>query len=260
MSDQPVLTELGDDGVLLVSWNRPRKKNAFNDPQWDGFRDALNRARENDAVSVVVVTGAGDDFSAGVDLTSFMGAEDRDDGQPNGYFGCMDALFAFDKPLIAAAKGVGVGIGATFLFACDIVYVGESVRLRLPFVNLGLVPEAASSYLLPQLIGTQRAAELFFTAEWINAERAIEVGIAARAFPDDQLLDKALEKAREIAQWPVSALRATKRTLMLAHKAGIEAARKAEDEGMTQLAGSPANVEAIQAFLEKRKPDFKKLR
>ncbi len=122
------------------------------------------------------------------------------------------------------------------------------------------MPEVASSYLLPQLIGTQRAAELFFTAEWINAERAVEVGIAARAFPDDQLLDKALEKAREIAQWPVSALRATKRTLMLAHRAGIEAARKAEDEGMIQLAGSPANVEAIQAFLEKRKPDFKKLR
>ena len=163
MSDQPVLTELDDDGVLLVSWNRPRKKNAFNDPQWDGFRDALNQARENDAVSVVVVTGAGDDFSAVVDLSSFMSAEDRDDGQPNGYFGCIDALFTFDK-------------------------------------------------------------------------------------------------AREIAQWPVSALRATKRTLMLAHRAGIEAARKVEDEGMTQLAGSPANVEAIQAFLEKRKPDFKKLR
>ena len=122
------------------------------------------------------------------------------------------------------------------------------------------MPEAARSYLSPPLIGSQRAAELFFTAEWINAERAVEVGIAARAFPDDQLLDKALEKAREIAQWPVSALRATKRTLMLAHRAGIEAARKVEDEGMTQLAGSPANVEAIQAFLEKRKPDFKKLR
>ena len=257
---EPVLREL-DDGVLLVTLNRSEKKNAFDDPQWDGLRDALNAAREDDGVACVVITGAGGNFSAGQDLTAFSGdAPEREDGKPNGYYGCMDALFAFDKPLLAAATGVGVGIGITFLFACDIVYVGEGVRLKLPFVSLGLVPEAASSYTLQAAIGTQRAAELFYTAEWIDAERAVEVGIAARAFPDAELLDATLAKARDIARWPVSALRATKQTLMQSHAAAIRAALAAEDAGMAQQAGSPANIEAVRAFIEKREPDFRKLR
>ena len=113
---EPVLREL-DDGVLLVTLNRSEKKNAFDDPQWDGLRDALNAAREDDGVACVVITGAGGNFSAGQDLTAFSGDDpEREDGKPNGYYGCMDALFAFDKPLLAAATGVGVGIGITFLF------------------------------------------------------------------------------------------------------------------------------------------------
>ena len=255
---EPVLREL-DEGVLLLTLNRPEKKNAFDDPQWDALRDALLEARGDDGVACVVVTGAGADFSAGQDLTAFGGAaEPREDGQASGYFGCMDALFAFDKPLLAAARGVGVGIGPTFLFACDVVYVGESVRLRLPFVSLGLVPEAASSYLLQVAIGKQRAADLFYTAEWIDAKRALETGIATRILSDEELLPATLAKAREIAQWPVSALQATKRTLMVAHAASIRAAREAEDAGMAVQVGSPANLEAIHAFLEKRPPDFRR--
>ena len=251
---EPVQRELRD-GVLLVTLNRPEKKNAFNDPQWDGLREALNQAREDDRVAVVVVTGAGKDFSAGQDLTAFgQASEPRPDGQQSGYYGCMDALFAFDKPLLAAARGVGVGIGATLLFACDVVHVGESVRLRLPFVALGLVPEAASSYTLQARVGTQRAAELFYTAQWIDAEKAVESGIALRAFPDDELLDRTLALAHEIAQFPVGALRATKRTLMAAHAAAVRSARQAEDEGMVAQAGSPENIEAIKAFIEKRSP------
>lgn len=262
MSDEaPVLSQLNDDGVLLVTLNRPRRKNAFDDPQWDGLRDALDGARANPAVAVVVVTGAGGNFSAGQDLTAFGGGgEPRADGQPSGYFGCMQALAAFDKPLLAAATGVGVGIGATFLFHCDVVYVGESVRLRLPFVQLGLVPEAASSYLLQQVIGSQRAAELFYTAEWIDAGRAVECGIAARAYPDAELLEATLGKAREIARWPVSSLQATKRTLLAAHGDAVQRAFSAEDAGMREQAGSPENREAIQAFLEKREPDFRQFR
>lgn len=256
-----VLRELDDEGVLLLTLNRPHKKNAFDDPQWDGLRDALDEAREDPRVAAVVVTGAGDDFSAGQDLGAFgSGDESRDDGKPSGYFGCMEALIRFDKPLLAAARGVGVGIGATFLFHCDIVYVGESVRLRLPFVALGLVPEAASSYLLQQVVGSRRAAELFYTAEWIDAGRARDLGIAAGIFPDAQLLDATLATAREIAQYPVSSLQATKRTLMRVHREGIRAALDIEDEGMRQQAGSPENVEAIRAFLDKRKPDFRQFR
>lgn len=258
---ESVLQERSDDGVLLLTLNRPEKKNAFDDSQWDGLAAALNAAREDARVACVVVTGAGKDFSAGQDLTAFGGAgPPRADGHPSGFFGCREALLAFDKPLLAAAKGVGVGGGLTLLFICDLVYVGESVRLRLPFVSLGLVPELASSYLLQAAIGKQRAAELFYTSEWIDAARAVETGIAALALPDDELLDATRAKAREIAQWPVSALQATKRTLMLAHRTGVRAAIEAEDEGMREQAGSPANREAITAFLEKRKPDFRKLR
>ncbi|HAC79446.1 MAG TPA: enoyl-CoA hydratase, partial [Deltaproteobacteria bacterium] len=174
MAENPILQELDEEGVLLVTMNRPDKKNAFNDPQWDGMRDALREARENPAVAVVVLTGAGRDFSSGQDLSAFnQASEARDDGNPNGFQGCVDAVFAFDKPLLAAVKGVAVGGGCTLAVACDIVYVGESVRMRLPFASLGLVPELASSYTLQSAIGRQRAAELFFTAEWIHADRAV---------------------------------------------------------------------------------------
>lgn len=259
--ESPILTNLDDDGVLLVTLNRPKKKNAFNDPQWDGLRDTLNDARTDPGVAVVVLTGAGNDFSSGQDLTAFGGSDEpRPDGKPSGFFGCVEAVFAFDKPLLGAGKGIAVGGGCTLLIACDVVYLGESIRMRLPFASLGLVPEIASSYTLQSAVGRQRAAELFFTAEWINAERALEMGMAARVLPDDQLVEAALTKAREMAQWPVSSLQAIKQTLMTANRPQIQAALEVEDSLMMKLAGSPENVEAITAFIEKRDPDFKKFR
>jgi enoyl-CoA hydratase/carnithine racemase len=257
-----VLTTLDDEGVLLVTLNRPQKKNAFNESQWDALALVLDTAREDSRVAVVVLTGAGGNFSSGVDLGSFGGdpPPPRADGKPSGYFACVDAIFDFDKPLLAAVQGAAVGGGCTIAVASDIVYVGESLRMRLPFANLGLVPEIASSYTLQAAIGRQRASELMFTAEWIDAERAVEVGIAAAAFPDDELLVASLAKAREIAQWPVSSLRAIKRTLQVAHRAGIAAAREVEDRSMVELAGSPENIEAVTAFLQKRDPDFKQFR
>jgi enoyl-CoA hydratase/carnithine racemase len=264
VSEERVLRE-DRDGVRLLTLNRPRKKNAFDDPLWLGLRDALRGAREDRGVAVVVVQGAGGNFSAGQDLGAFrLAHEPSADGsggiEATPFTHCMNELVAFDKPLLAAATGVAVGIGATFLFHCDVVYVGRGLRLRLPFVNLGLVPEAASSYLLQQAIGSQRAAELFFTAEWVDAERAVQTGIAARALPDEELLDATLDKARQMARWPVASLQATKRCLKTAHAAGIRAAREVEDALMAERAGSPENVEAVTAFLQKREPDFSKLR
>jgi enoyl-CoA hydratase/carnithine racemase len=263
MTDSPfVLRELDDDGVLLITLNRPEKKNAFHEAQWDALADCLNASREDPAVAVAVLTGAGGNFSSGVDLSSFGGEPPppRTDGHRSGFYALVDALFAFDKPLLAAVQGVAVGGGCTIAVACDIVYVGESVRMRLPFANLGLVPEIGSSYTLQANVGRQRANELMFTAEWIDAARAVEVGMAARSYPDDRVLDETLAKAREIAQWPVSSLRAIKQTLQVAHRAGIEAARKVEDDAMMRLAGSPENIEAVTAFMQKREPDFKQFR
>jgi len=253
---EPILTTL-NEGVLQLTLNRPEKKNAYNLALWQALHISLAEARENPEVAVVVLTGAGRDFSAGQDLTEMLGGG-LEEGEEHPFVAAMKCLYEFDKPLLAAARGVGVGFGATCLFHCDLVYVGESLRLRLPFVSLGLVPEAASSYMLQAVIGYQRAAELFFTAEWIDADRAVSSGIAALKWPDDEVLEATLAKAQEMAQWPVGSLQATKRTLRAPHLAAIWAAEKAEQAGMMQQVGSPENIEAVTAFMEKRKPDFRK--
>jgi enoyl-CoA hydratase/carnithine racemase len=255
MSDT-VLKELRD-GVLLLTLNRPEKKNAINNPMWDSIREAFEQAEEDPAVVCVVLTGTGDNFCAGVDLSSFGDSEGASDASEHPFDACAKAIAAFGKPWIGAARGVAVGGGATILFHADICYVGETLRMRLPFANLGLAPEFASSYMLQANIGAQQAAELFYTAEWINAERAVATGIAARAYADDELLEAALKKAAEIAQWPVTALKEIKATLRLPHRAHIAAAFEAESAAMARQAGSPENIEAIMAFMEKRAPKFR---
>jgi enoyl-CoA hydratase/carnithine racemase len=242
-------------GMLSLTLNRPEKKNAFNTEQWVAFASELDSARENDDVTVVVITGMGKDFSAGKDLRDTSGS-----AQQPPYQICERAVIDFDKPLIAAAKGVAVGGGATILFHCDIVYVGESLRMRMPFVSLGMAPEFASTYMLQANIGARRAAELILTAEWIDADRALETGIATRKFKDEELFQNAMAKAAEIAQWPVGSLREAKRCLKLAHKAGIEAALKAEHDSRQRQKDSPENIEALMAFMQKRKPDFRNLK
>jgi len=260
--DDCVLRELDADGVLLITLNRPQRKNAFNEAQWHGLGNALTEAREDPRVAACVLTGAGGNFSSGVDLASFGGGDtSQASGEiASGFDHCVASIFAFDKPLLASVEGVAVGGGCTIAVASDIVYVGESVRMRLPFANLGLVPEIASSYTLQAQIGRQRAAELMFSAEWIDATRAVDVGMAAARFPDEEVLGATLARAREIAQWPVSALRGIKRTLMEAHRAGIQAALEVETVEMRRQAGSPENIEAITAFMQKRAPDFKQFR
>ena len=251
MSDNTVLIDI-HQRIATITFNRPERKNAFNNAAWFALRDVLIDARDNDAVSVVVLTGAGKDFSSGVDLSDLTG--NPDETPP--FELMMNELMNLDKPLLAAAKGAAIGFGATALFHCDIVYVGASLKMRLPFVNLGLVPEAGCSYTLPRNIGYQQAAELLFTAEWINAEKAVETGIARKHFSDEDLLPQTLEKAAEIAQWPRNALRETKRTLMATHAAGIAQAREREMSGMMNQVGSAENIEAVTAFLEKRAPRF----
>ena len=235
------------DGVTLLTLNRPRKKNAFNGEQWLALSAAFDAAREDDAVGCLVVTGAGDAFSAGQDLTEITG----EGGSGQAFPRFMEALVAYDKPLLAAVNGVGVGIGATLPLHCDVVYVGESARLRFPFSALGLVPEAASSLLLPQIVGPQRAAEIFFTSEWIDAARAVELGLAARMLPDAELLDAALARAREIAARPVGSLRAIKRLLLATRGDALRQTLDREIESMAERVGTPENLQALKDFFAK---------
>ncbi|MBN7798019.1 enoyl-CoA hydratase/isomerase family protein [Parahaliea mediterranea] len=240
-------------GVLQLTLNRPEKKNAIDNPLWVAIREAFREAAEDDGVRCVLLTGAGDNFSAGVDLSSFT---DTHGDEEHPFESAARAVADFDKPLLAAAHGVAVGGGATVLFHADMVYAGDSLRLRLPFAALALPPEWASSYMLQANIGAQRAAELFYTADWIDAARAVELGVALERVPDEQLLDRALARAEAIARWPVSALREIKRCLRLPHRAAIEAAFVVEREAMYRQAGSADNIEAVTALLEKREPRF----
>ena len=261
MARETVL-EARANGVLRLTLNRPAQKNAFNTVQWREARDALRDAHADASVRAVLVTGAGSAFSAGQDLgemaqstTAPAGAASG--GHPFGEF--MDELCVFDKPLVAAVNGVAVGIGLTLLLHCDFVYVAEGARLRAPFVTLGVVPEAASSYLLPLVIGWRAAQELLFGDGWLDAKKAAEIGLANALCAPGALLAVADAKATALAALPPEALRHTKRLLLATRDAQVRAARAGEDDAFRVRVGSPENMEAVRAFFEKRAPDFTKL-
>ncbi len=243
-------------GVLLLTLNRPERKNAFNNEMWCDLRDALRQAHDDDRVRVVVVTGAGNAFSAGQDLGEMIDGGTAETAGTHGFSSFMDHLCTFDKPLIAAVNGVGVGIGLTFLLHCDFVYIARGARLRAPFVTLGVVPEAASSFLLPGLIGYRNAIALLFESDFISAERAAELGIATQVCDPAALLPTALAHAREVAAKPLGSLRWTKRLLLATRQDAVAAARRREDAAFAVRVGSPENLEAVSAFFEKRAADF----
>ena len=252
LADPTVLRTLAD-GVCELTLNRPRQRNAFNRRMWNELRGALRDAQDDATVRAVIVTGAPGAFSAGQDLGEMTGAEDP------GFGSFMDRLCVFDKPLLAAVNGVGVGIGLTLLLHCDVVLIARGARLRPPFVTLGVVPEAASSYLLPAVVGWQRAAEVLFTADWIDAERAVTLGRASRLCEPDDLLPATRALAVRIAAQPPAAVRHTKRLLMATRADATRAARAREDQAFAVRVGSAENLEAIAAFFETRPPDFSKL-
>jgi enoyl-CoA hydratase/carnithine racemase len=255
LSARSTLLEDLSAGVLLITFNRPERKNAFSQQMWRDFRDALAAAQADDAVRVVVVTGAGDAFTAGQDLSEMMGggAETADE---HAFGSFMDRLCAFDKPLIAAVNGVGVGIGLTLLLHCEYVYIARGARLRAPFVTLGVVPEAAASYLLPAVIGYRNAIDLLFESDFISAERACELGIATHLCDRDTVVADSLARARHLAAKPLGSLRWTKRLVLATRQDAVAAARKREDAAFMKRVGSPENMEAVTAFFGKRAPDF----
>jgi len=247
------------DGVLVLTLNRPQQKNAFNYRMWSDARDALADAHGDDAVRVVVVTGAGGAFTAGQDLVEMggqrpPGVDEREFGSAFDRF--MDVLCAFDKPLLAAVNGVGVGIGLTLLLHCDYAFIARGARLRAPFVTLGVVPEAASSYLLPVIIGHRQAMDLLFESDFIDAARAVELGLATTLCEPEQLLDATMARAQALAAKPLGSLRYTKRLVLETRADQVRLARERENQGFARRVGSPENIEAVTAFLEKRPADF----
>jgi enoyl-CoA hydratase/carnithine racemase len=245
--------------VCLLTLNRPKALNAFNDDLYDALRVALEEAATSPEIAVVVLTGSGRAFSAGQDLAELETPRRHDDGLKHGFPPFIECVETFPKPLIAAVNGIGIGIGLTILPHCDLVLIADDARIRAPFVSLGVTAEAGSTHLLPETIGWQETAHLLYTASWLDASHAVTSGIAWRSFPGDSLLDAALETAGEIAAMPIASLVGTKKLLLDARLDAVRAARDRENVTFARLAGGPANKEAIAAFKEKREPDFTNL-
>jgi enoyl-CoA hydratase/carnithine racemase len=252
-----------DGRVRLITFARPEALNAFNQALYHEAADALTAAASDANVAVVVLTGEGRAFSAGQDLLEMAaigrsvvdGAKTDEPGFPK----FVHALSTFPKPVLAAVNGVGLGIGFTMLAHCDLVLIAEGARLRTPFTSLGVAPEAASSYLFPVRMGWQRAAWVLFSSEWVSAEEAVELGIAWRICPPATLLADAKHAAHQLARMPIASLVATKKLMLDAQIEHVERARGLEDRAFAELLGAPANVEALQAFAQKREPDFRNL-
>jgi len=263
MSDDPSQTDPSDvvlvedaDGVRRITFNRPDALNAFNQELWVAIRDALVEAAEDPELRCVVLTGTGRAFTAGQDLAemadpAMMEPTDGTDRPEPGYRQLMQVLETFPKPLLAAVNGVGVGIGLTILPHCDIVFIGESARLKAPFVSLGVTTEASASLLLPATIGWQEAALLLFTEPWIDAAEAVRLGLALRSVPDAELLDEIMAVARTIGAMAVEPLTTTKRMMLEARGTSVRDAREREEREFARLVGAPENRAALDSFLAK---------
>jgi enoyl-CoA hydratase/carnithine racemase len=177
----------------------------------------------------------------------------------HGFIGLIDTLIAFDKPLLLAINGLGLGIGATMIGLSDLVFMSSAARLRCPFTDLAVAPEAASSYTFPTLLGRQRAAWVLLSSEWLSADECRELGLVFRVCAPENLLEVTMTHARVLAAKPISSLRATKRLMTAHHEDAIAAARDGENAAFQELMAGPANAEALAAFAEKRTPDFTNL-
>ena len=246
-----------DAGVMTITFNRLDKKNSITSSMYAAMADAVAQAAADPAVRVVVFQGHESIFSAGNDIGDFLNQPPSTQESP--VFRFLRGIATFEKPLLAAVAGPAVGIGTTMLFHCDLVYAGDNAAFSMPFVNLGLCPEAASSFLAPRMFGYHRAAEALLMGEPFFAEAAQEVGLVNRVVPPTEVNGYAQAQARKLAAKPLSSLIATKRLM----KGGDQQAvlQKMDEEGRDfgRMLREPAAKEAFGAFMEKRKPDFSKL-
>ncbi len=257
-SSADVLLVEAIDRVRLLTLNRPDKANAFNERLYHATAGALHEAADDDAVSVVVFTGAGRAFSGGVDIHEMTavipdgaGAQVDRGEVGRGFDAFVNELASFPKPVVVAVNGAAVGIGFTMLLHCDIVLVSELARLRAPFTSMGVAPEAASSYLLSRRVGRQQAALALFTSDWISPADAVAHGLAVAVCTPDRLVAEATELAARIARHPLPSLMATKRLVIDAEQAGIERARMLEGQEFAALLQLPNARDRVVAQLDK---------
>ena len=243
-----------DSGVMTLTINRVDKKNSITSAMYAAMADALEAAHHDASVRALVIQGHETIFSAGNDIGDFLNTPPSTQDSP--VFRFLRGISSFTKPIVAAVCGPAVGVGTTLLLHCDLIYAGDNAAFSMPFVNLGLCPEAASSLLVPQLMGYPRAAEALLLGEPFSAETALEIGLINRIVPPAEVNALAAQQARKLAAKPMSSLVETKR-LMKKSNANVIAERMAEEgASFGRMLGEPAAREAFTAFMSKRKPDF----
>ena len=251
-----ILTHV-ENGVMTLTLNRVDKKNSLTAAMYGALADALACAETDPAIRVVVFQGHETVFSAGNDIGDFLNQPPATQDSP--VFRFLRGIAGFPKPLVAAVCGPAVGVGTTLLFHCDLVYAGDNAAFSMPFVNLGLCPEAASSLLVPRMFGHHRAAEALLMGEPFMAEAALEVGLVNRVLPPTECNAFAQQQARKLAAKPLASLVTTKQLMKGAQQEAV--LRRMDEEGahFGRMLGEPAAREAMTAFMEKRKPDFSQL-
>jgi enoyl-CoA hydratase/carnithine racemase len=252
------ITFTREAGIATIRMNRPEKKNAITLAMYAAMADALTESERDETVRVILICGSGGNFTAGNDLHDFANRPAVSQDAPSGRF--LRAIAQVKKPLLAAVDGYAVGVGVTMLLHCDLVYVSDRAKLRLPFVDLGLVPEAASSLLLPRLLGHQRAAELLLLGDVFSAATARELGLVNAVLPADELEAHARRICERLVQKAPNALRHTKALLRETQHATVLERMEHEGGLFTTQLRTPEAREAFAAFFEKRAPDFSKPR
>ncbi|MBP6898470.1 MAG: enoyl-CoA hydratase [Burkholderiaceae bacterium] len=243
-------------GVATIEIARPEKKNALTQAMYTAMAEAIVNAGADASVRALLITGQPGVFTSGNDLEDFMQRPPQ--GADSPVFRFMQALLDCEKPVVAAVTGAAVGIGTTMLLHCDLVYVSDEARLAMPFVGLGLVPEYASSLLVPLLMGPVRATEKLLLGDPFSGEQAVECGIANAVLPAAEVLPHARRMAERFNALPPGAVRDSKRLMRAPMKAQIQAVMAEEGAIFGQRLRSPEAMEAFQAFFQKRKPDFSK--
>jgi enoyl-CoA hydratase/carnithine racemase len=244
------------NGVAVIEIARPEKKNALTQAMYTAMSEAIAAAEADASVRALLITGQPGIFTSGNDLEDFMMRPPQGEDSP--VFQFMKTLSDCSKPVVAAVTGGAIGIGTTLLLHCDLVYVSDEARLAMPFVGLGLVPEYASSLLIPQRVGHAKATELLLLGEPFNGETAVEMGIANAVLPAAEVANHARRMAERFNALPPGAVRESKALMRGGQKALVDDTVRAEAEIFARRLRSPEAMEAFQAFFQKRKPDFSK--
>jgi len=245
-----------EGAVLTIEFDRPQRRNALTAEMYSTLAEAVRAGEADEAVRVMLFRGKADVFTAGNDVEDFI--ERPPVGPDTPVFRFLSTVAHATKPLVAAVNGPAVGIGTTLLFHCDLVYAGDNARFQMPFTSLGLVPEFASSYLLPLIAGYKRAAELLLLGEPFDAHKALAAGIVTKVLPAGDTFEAAAQAAAKLATLPPESIRLTKALIKEGHADAIDKRLQKEGDHFRRMLGKPAAREAMRAFMEKRKPDFSK--